>query len=864
MFEYRYPAMKLARAALLVTIASVFLPGGAWARAGQASGAAPPPQAIPSKTEPGPVGAEARPDEIVITAQRYGDAKVEAETEIGEEEIATYGADNIDELVKRLGPLVGGSDEEPIILVNGEEVGFDRSILGYPAEALSRVAVLRPEAAAQYGHPGGRRVVNLVLKKSFASRDGNAGFEWATRGAQYGGTLTAGQVAIAGPVRWNAQARISLDRALPKSARNVPPRTGPIDLVGYVTGLDQEEIDPALSQAAGETVTVAAIPDGILSGAPVLDDFAATANRVHPGDPRDFETLRPTRRDMSLQLGASRPLGPFNASVSVNAASNVSIGRRGVPMASIVLPAGSPWSPFTGDVLLVRPLSAGRSLRQETHSESLGMSLTLSGKFGDWQTSFSASYARNWSNSLYDRGIDTARIQELVDRGDPEFNPYALWGESLLVTETSRSQGENLNARFNVSRPIVTLPGGPLTISVSGGASRSRTENIQADNSGGVITADTRKREQLNGQVSLAIPVSRRGEAEIAGLGDLSIDLSAGGQKATGSQAQKRLGAGVTWSPFSMLQLRGAFDRQDVVPSFDQLDGPRIETVRSIYDFSRQEVAEPVWITGGNPFLRSGSRQGFTLSAQVRPLGSQMLSLDFSYRARSATGGVAPFPELTPVIEAAFPERITRDAAGRLVAVDARAINIAHTSEAELASSIALRLPDPGTKPREGRAKASDPLRFSLTLNHSLRLKSELLTREGTPLIDRLRDNGQSRHSVSLQSVIGNGTFGADANAIWSSAARLRNRGAPGLQQEYHYQQPVLIKLGLFVDPEDLFSAEKRSKILKNMRISLDVDNLLDSYRRATLGDGSIPPGYSRDEIDPLGRTIRLSIRKRF
>jgi hypothetical protein len=851
--------MKLARLLLLATAALPWAQGSVRAQAMESGNGRT--SATPAKT---PETGRTQSDEIVITAQRYGDAQVEAETEMGEEEISSYGADNIEELVKRLGPLGGAAEDEPVILINGQEVGFDRSVLGYPPEALNRIAILRPEAAARYGHQAGRRVVNLVLKKSFASRDGNASFEWATRGGQYGGTLAANQVAIAGPMRWNAQVRIALDSALRTSARNVPPRTGAVDLVGYVAGLNQGEIDPALSQAAGGVVTFAAIPASSLSRMPILDDFAATANRAHPGDPRDYETLRPSRRNLTLQLGATRPVGPFNASLSINASSNISSALRGLPMASITLPAGSPWSPFAGDVLLVRPLASDRPLRQETRSESLGIALTLSGRLGSWQTSFSGSYTRNWSLGSYDRGVDVTQAQELIDRGDSDFNPYAPWGQALLRTEYNRSRGENMSARFNVSRPVVTLPAGPLTVSISGSASRSRTDNRRSDNNGDLIATDIGRRGQLGGQISLAIPVSRRGGAEIGPLGDLALDLTAGRQAQTGSRAQQRFGAGFTWSPFPVLQLRGAFDRQDAVPTFDQLDAPLGEAVRRVYDFSRQETVEAVWITGGNPLLRGGSRQSLSLSALVRPLASEMLTLDFAYRERNSTGGVAPFPELTPVIEAAFPERITRDPTGRLVAVDARAINIARASQAELSTSIALRFPDPGAKPNGAARKMRDPLRFSLTLNHSVRLKSEFLTRPGVPVIDQLRDTGQPRHAVSLQAVVGNGAFGADANATWSSAASLRNRGLPGPQQEYRYRQPLQVRLGLFVDPGDVLAPGKRTGILKNMRISLDVDNLFDSYRRATLADGTVPPGYSRDEIDPLGRTVRLSVRKRF
>lgn len=857
--------MYLARFAAMIPIVLSWAPGYASAQTEPRNASAPPRQASPPTPPPDGAGDSARVDEVVITAQRYGEAKVPAETELGEAEIAGYGADDINELVQRLGPLAGGAGEEPVILVNGEEVGFDRSVLDYPAEALSRVAILRPDAAAQYGHSSGRRVVNLVLKKSFASRNGNLAVSLATRGGQYGGNLTASQVAIAGPVRWNVQARMVIDSALPKRVRNPPPGTIPGDAVGYITGLDYGEIDPALSRLAGRFVTVAAIPGTILTQAPTLGDFTGTANVDHPADPAASETLRPSRRNLSLRMGATRPLGPFSASLSINAVSNRSSGRRGLPMASIVLPAGSPWSPFAADIRLVRPLSGGRALRTESRSESLGLALTLSGAIAGWQTSLAASYTRNWSGSLLERGIDTARIQGPVDRSDAAFNPYAPWSDSLLLADRSRTHGETLNVRLNVAKPVVRLPAGSVTASLAVNAGRNRTTSRRTDNLGDMIGWDRRNREQADVRLALGIPLARRGQGAINALGDLALDLSAGGQVASGSRAQKRYAGGVIWSPAPVVQFRGSFEHEDVVPSFEQLDAPRLETTLRIYDLVRQEAAEPLWITGGNPLLRSGSRQSLTFNALVRPFGSEMLTINAGYREHRGTGGVTPFPELTPAIEAAFPDRIARDAAGRLVAVDARAINIASQSDVELYSGIALRLPDPAPASSGGAVpRAADPLRISFSLNHRWRLKSELLTRAGAPVIDQLADSGQSRHLLSLQAVAGKRSFGADVSATWSNAARVRSRNASVTQPDYRYTPPILVNLGLFIDPENIWPDAKQTGLLKRMRISLDIDNLLDTYRRVTHSDGTVPAGYSRDEIDPLGRIIRISVRKRF
>ena len=227
---------------------------------------------------------------------------------------------------------------------------------------------------------------------------------------------------------------------------------------------------------------------------------------------------------------------------------------------------------------------------------------------------------------------------------------------------------------------------------------------------------------------------------------------------------------------------------------------------------------------------------------------------------------MAPFPELTPAIEAAFPERVTRDADGRLVAIDARAINIIHDTDAELTSGIALRLPGRsgagrGAKPLK---PGPDPWQFSASINHRWRLKSELLTRPGIPVIDRLGgDGGQSRHLLSLQLAAGKRGIGANVNGNWSSVARVRN-SASEIWGGFISKPPAIFNMSLFVEPEHVLLDGGKTPWMKDVKLSLDVQNLLNGYRRVTFGDGSVPAGYSRDEIDPLGRTMRVTIRKRF
>lgn len=826
--------------------------GGA---AGSVSQRSTPPGAI---VHPDAIASSGEADEIVVTAERYGEAKVAAESEYEEAEIASHGADSIQDLLARLAPFIDPSGEELVILINGKPAGFDRSILSYPTEALQRLAVLKPEAAAQYGEPAGKRVVNLVLKKHFSMLNADAGFDFATAGGQYGGKLSANRTAISGETRWNVSARLGADSAFPKTARNLPPREGIFDSIGFVSASDGGEIDPALSLTAGEPVTAAAIPLGALSGVPDLEDFAATANMLHPVDPNRFETLQSSRRTASLAIGVTRPIGDFSASLNLNANRSSSEGERGLPMASVVIPGGNPWSPFADDVLLTRPFAGERAMRTDNGVTSLGASLTVNGKIGTWQTNVGINYSRGWANNLFESGVDVTRVQQAIDTDDPGFNPYGPWDDSLLLATRSRTRSENLSARLNVRKTIIDLPAGPLVWNLTANSSRNGSQSQQGDGAGAYAEAVNIARQQTSGQMSLSLPISRRDESRGGWLGDLSASLSASTQTMTNSRPQTRFSGDLNWSPWPILELRGSIDYAEAAPSFDQLDGPIVTTVGRLFDYARQEIAEPVWITGGNPDLRRGSRQGLSLAANLRPLGDQLLTLNLGYRQSVATGGVAAFPELTPAIEAAFPERVTRDTEGRLVTVDARAINIAQDTDAELSSGIALRL---GQKRSKGPA-ASDPLQISVAINHRWRLKSELLTREGVPVIDQLRAGGQSRHSLSLQASVGKRGIGASLNGSWSSPGRLR--GGSGDAEGFTFKPPLTFNLSAFVEPERLFELPGKKGVLNDLKISVDVQNLFNGYRRVTLDDGTVPSGYSRDEIDPLGRTVRVSVRKKF
>jgi len=546
-------------------------------------------------------------------------------------------------------------------------------------------------------------------------------------------------------------------------------------------------------------------------------------------DPDAYRTLLPASRAISFNAGFTRPLGRFSGSFNLTAGRNDSRQLLGLANLS----------------------DDDRALRGDRNSTSLGLSTTISGRIAGWHGSFITRYSRSWSAGALERAALFADPQLPAPGAD-------------IVTDRTRGSSENLAAQLNASKPVLTLPAGMLTPTIAINLSRSRTGNERIDGRSGVRSLNRLLRRQADARLSLVVPLLRR-QGPLALLGDMSLDLAGSVSVASRAPAYSRFDAGLNWTPVPALQFRASAGFARLIPTDEQLNGVYGEEVRRVYDFARQEIAETIWITGGNPDLGRGSLRNYSLRASLRPFPDGPLTFTSEYRRNSATGGVGSFPGLTPVIETVFPERFVRDPAGRLVSVDARPIAIARDLSEQLDSSLTLLSGQAPKAERASAALAGEPWQFTLSVNHGWLLRSELLTRPGAPAIDRLRgDAAQSRHSLGFQLVAGRAGMGMTLDGNWRGGFRLRSPDAPAGERDYRHRPLTIINLRLFAEPARLLRTPEKPAWLSNLNLSFDVRNLFDAWQRVTLSDGSVPAGYERYEVDPLGRTIQLSVRKRF
>ena len=171
---------------------------------------------------------------------------------------------------------------------------------------------------------------------------------------------------------------------------------------------------------------------------------------------------------------------------------------------------------------------------------------------------------------------------------------------------------------------------------------------------------------------NLDLPITKRS----APIGRLTASANAAATTLSDFGTLTALGAGLSWAPAPRLNFTASWTREEGAPSLQQLGDPLIETPNvSIFDFTTGQSVQVTTLTGGNPNLRSDTRNVFKVGGNWQPFEKTDLRLRAEYVRQTIDDPQAGFPAASEALEAAFPERFVRDADGALVAVDLRPVN---------------------------------------------------------------------------------------------------------------------------------------------------------------------------------------------
>jgi outer membrane receptor protein involved in Fe transport len=156
-------------------------------------------------------------------------------------------------------------------------------------------------------------------------------------------------------------------------------------------------------------------------------------------------------------------------------------------------------------------------------------------------------------------------------------------------------------------------------------------------------------------------------------------------------------------------------------------------------------------------------------------------------------------------------------------------------------------------------------------LYHTWRFEDSILIREGVPELDLLNGSatgsrgGRPRHEIEGQAGIFKNGFGARLTANWQSGTEVRGLPATGggTSSDLFFSDFASVNLRLFANLGQQ-SFVTKNPWLRGTRVSIGVNNLFNARPNVRDASGTTPLQYQPDYLDPLGRSVTLSIRKLF
>lgn len=817
---------------------------------------------------------------LVKGARGKANGPSQPELTLDASEIQATGASTIEDLVNLLAPEITTGEPDappPIYLANGRRISGFQEISGLPSQAIERMDVLPPATALAYGYRPNQRVVNFVLRKRFRSLAVEAEETAATRPGRTAERLTGDAFRLAGEDRATVGLDWRQESALFEADRDIrraPSATAPHGLVGNVTGASSgTEIDPALSSLVGRVVTVARAPTAAWSGAAPLDGFAAGAGDPELSGVLANRSLLPSLGQGTFKAAVTRDLArqvAVTLSVNLEDASRTSF--LGLPATSVKLPTGNPFSPFARDVVVYRYLDAPWSLERRQDAFKGQLALAANGYVGDWRWSLNGTYDRNDSETTTGRGVDPTAWKAAIAAGDPAVNPFGPVSRALLkvnAPDVAKSRARAAKAELVLNGDLADIPAGRVTSTLKLGGERVEQMSDAVRNGAPVRSDYDRRTVSLQGDVD--VPLASRAHEILPILGELTASVNAGYNLETFDD-RVALGAGLHWSPDQLITVDLSLNQEQSAPNANQLVDPTVLTPSvTVFDFATGQSVTVSRLEGGNRALANDKRRTLRAGFNLRPLGRDggptRLTLNANYVVTHIDDPIANFPLITPALEAAFPERFTRNVDGVLTAIDSRPLNFDAIDREELRGGLNLTRLFGRSKPGAPKGAKPDPKnagQVQLSLNYVLRLRDETTLRHGLPPLDLLNGastsrRGQPREELSFRVNAFRQGVGVNLNGAWRGGSVIDAGPTSGALR---FDDQTTVSLSAFYEvPRDV-KAGPASSWLAGARVSLAADNLFQSRPVVKDAKGATPQAYQADYLDPLGRTVKLTLRK--
>lgn len=812
-------------------------------------------QQAPAPTAPiAPVAApvqeqgEGDDTEIVVTGQRQQGAvigDIPPEQQLSPADIRSYGVGSVAELLTELAPqTTSGRGGQPVVLLNGRRISSFAEIRDLPTEAIQRVDILPEEVALKYGYRADQKVVNFVLRRRFRAATVELSDRQATEGGRNTPNGELDLLKIAQDKRTNAHLEYTRSSALTEAERDI---------------------------------------------LPVATDVV---------DQRPYRTLLGSSRSFSANASHARNIfGNVGATVNARVETSDGTGLNG-----LTDPTGT----------LGRDPLSQRNTSLTTH-----LGTTLNGDISTWRWSLTGNYDRVRSKTYTDVAVDPATLQTRT--GNRATSTSNVAGADALLTgnlfslpagkvtssirvgaSTSDFTSEStrlgvaqqpgdvprdiVNGQINVDLPISSR--GKDVLPFLG--QLSANFNLAADHLsdfGTLTTIGYGANWAPVDAVRFIASFTYQDEAPSANqLGDPQISTAnvrvfdyvkgttatitrlSGGNRNLIADNKHVMRLGLTVKPWSKkdFSLNASYvttRTENPIASFPTPTAA-IEAAfpqRFVRDAGGNLLsidARPINYAESNS---SELRWGFNFSA---PLKSKIQKEMEAFRAGTGPNPFAgmTFPGRRPGGEGGAPGGPGGPGGGPGGAPGGPGAGGAGRGGG---------FGGPGGGGFGGGRGGQGGGRLNFAVYHTWHFTDRVTVANGGPRLDLLNGDaiggsgGQPRHEVEVQAGYSNNGLGARLSGNWASGTSV-NGGTVAAPELLNFSGLATANLRLFADLGQRLDLVKKHPWLRGARISIGVDNVFNSRQRVTDATGATPVGFQPDYLDPLGRTVKLTVRKLF
>lgn len=483
---------------------------------------------------------------------------------------------------------------------------------------------------------------------------------------------------------------------------------------------------------------------------------------------------------------------------------------------------------------------APTALAQSADANTARVALQLTGQVGRFVWGALGSYSRLTTNSSGAIGLDDAG-NLAIDRTNSALNTGGL--------------------QLSLSGRVASLPAGGVIANVKAGFGYQGFLSKDAY-PGSSFSRSNLVRTDRSASFNTSLPITSRDNHLGAAAGDLSATVNLSLDKFSDFGTLLSQSYGLDWTPINKVHLNAIFTDHETPPTVQQVLAPETITPNvEMYDFVTGQTVYVTSITGGAPGLRATDDRVKSFGVSLGPLFAKtMFSAHYEqHRTRDAVGTLPP---LTADVELAFPERFIRDAGGTLIEVDNRSVNLQQQDLDDLSWGFNTWFPFGA-----GSAGATSN-RFEFSAFDTWYLKDDILIRNGIPHLDLLNGapvndaGGQARHQIDWSALVYSDGLGAVLSGTRRSGTSVA--GGDALAPDtLRFSALGTVDLRVFADLVRL-PATRGKRWAQGVRVALLVTNLFDRRQSVRDSAGITPIAFAPGYLDPVGRTVSISVRKAF